>query len=122
MARTTICGHLAPGGWTGSNLIRGCAFNAIGLTEGAQHALVTPSRVSSRQKKVKNENSDYSRYRVHSSVCEGQVPATRLNDAAAVFSEVMAAPDKGIPQEMLEHAHCIVIVPDLKTGAIHCRR
>jgi len=44
-------------------------------------------------------------------------PATRLNDAAAVFSEVMAAPDKSIPQEMLEHAHCIVIVPDLKTGA-----
>jgi lipid-binding SYLF domain-containing protein len=44
-------------------------------------------------------------------------PATRLNDAAAVFSEVMAAPDKGIPQEMLEHANCIVIVPDLKTGA-----
>ena len=44
-------------------------------------------------------------------------PAKRLNDAAAVFSEVMAAPDKGIPQELLEHAHCIVIVPDLKTGA-----
>src|SRR3954468_17278168 len=44
-------------------------------------------------------------------------PAKRLNDAAAVFSEVMAAPDKGIPEEMLEHAHCIVIVPDLKTGA-----
>jgi lipid-binding SYLF domain-containing protein len=44
-------------------------------------------------------------------------PAKRLSDAAAVFSEIMAAPDKGIPQEMLEHAHCIVIVPDLKTGA-----
>jgi lipid-binding SYLF domain-containing protein len=44
-------------------------------------------------------------------------PTKRLNDAAAVFSEVMAAPDKGIPQEMLEHAYCIVIVPDLKTGA-----
>jgi lipid-binding SYLF domain-containing protein len=44
-------------------------------------------------------------------------PAQRLDSAAAVFSEVMAAPDKGIPQEMLEHAHCIVIVPDLKTGA-----
>jgi len=43
--------------------------------------------------------------------------ATRLDDAAAVFNEVMAAPDKGIPQEMLEHAHCIVIVPDLKTAA-----
>src|ERR1700750_1614416 len=44
-------------------------------------------------------------------------PAKRLDAAAVVFSEVMSAPDKGIPQEMLEHAHCIVIVPDLKTGA-----
>src|SRR6266850_917483 len=43
--------------------------------------------------------------------------AKRLNAAAEVFSEVMATPDKGIPQEMLEHAHCIVIVPDLKTAA-----
>ena len=44
-------------------------------------------------------------------------PAKRLESAAAVFAEVMGAPDKGIPQEMLEHAHCIVIVPELKTGA-----
>jgi len=44
-------------------------------------------------------------------------PAKRLDEAAAVLSEVMAAPDKGIPQELLENAHCIVIVPDLKTGA-----
>src|SRR5213080_3196780 len=44
-------------------------------------------------------------------------PAKRLDEAAAVFSEVMAAPDKGIPDEMLEHAHCIVIVPGLKTAA-----
>jgi lipid-binding SYLF domain-containing protein len=43
--------------------------------------------------------------------------AKRLNAAAEVFSEVMATPDKGIPQEMLEHAHCIVIVPELKTAA-----
>ena len=44
-------------------------------------------------------------------------PANRLDEAAAVFSEVMGAPDKGIPQELLENAHCIVIVPDLKTAA-----
>jgi lipid-binding SYLF domain-containing protein len=41
----------------------------------------------------------------------------RLNEAAAVFSEVMATPDKGIPEEMLANAHCIVIVPGLKTAA-----
>jgi SH3 domain-containing YSC84-like protein 1 len=44
-------------------------------------------------------------------------PAKRLNDAAVVFSEVMQTPDKAIPEELLEKAHCIVIVPDLKTAA-----
>jgi SH3 domain-containing YSC84-like protein 1 len=44
-------------------------------------------------------------------------PAKRLDAAAAVLSEVMATPDKSIPQELLENAHCIVIVPDLKTAA-----
>jgi len=44
-------------------------------------------------------------------------PAKRLGEAAMVFSEIMAAPDKGIPQDLLANAHCIVIVPNLKTGA-----
>jgi len=44
-------------------------------------------------------------------------PAKRLNDAAVVFSEVMESPDKSIPRDLLEKAHCIVIVPDLKTAA-----
>ena len=46
-----------------------------------------------------------------------QEPARRLQEAAAVFSEIMAAPDKGIPQDLLQKAHCIVIVPGLKTAA-----
>ena len=44
-------------------------------------------------------------------------PAKRLEEAAAVFSEIMETPDKGIPQDLLEKAHCIVIVPGLKKGA-----
>ncbi len=44
----------------------------------------------------------------------------RLNDAAAVFSEVMASPDKAIPQDLLERAYCIVIVPNGK-GFLFCR-
>ncbi len=42
---------------------------------------------------------------------------SRLEEAATVFSEIMASPDKGIPQDLLEKAHCIVIVPGLKKGA-----
>jgi SH3 domain-containing YSC84-like protein 1 len=44
-------------------------------------------------------------------------PLNRLDEAAAVLSEVMAMSDRGIPQELLEHAHCIAIAPDLKTAA-----
>lgn len=50
-------------------------------------------------------------------LAKDEEPAKRLNEAAMVFSEVMAAPDNGIPQEMLSNAHCIVIVPGLKTAA-----
>ncbi len=44
-------------------------------------------------------------------------PVKRLDEAAAVLSEIMATPDKGIPEDMLGNAHCIVIVPGLKTAA-----
>lgn len=44
-------------------------------------------------------------------------PAKRLDEAAAVLAEIMATPDKGIPEDMLANAHCIVIVPGLKTAA-----
>ena len=43
--------------------------------------------------------------------------AKRLDEAASVFTEIMAAPDKGIPEDMLSNAHCIVIVPGMKTAA-----
>jgi SH3 domain-containing YSC84-like protein 1 len=41
----------------------------------------------------------------------------RLEESANVLNEVMATPDKSIPSDLLEKAHCIVIVPGLKKGA-----
>lgn len=41
----------------------------------------------------------------------------RLALSSTVLSEVMGAPDKGIPDEMLQHAHCVVVVPGMKKGA-----
>jgi lipid-binding SYLF domain-containing protein len=43
--------------------------------------------------------------------------AERMSDADKVFTEIMSTPDKGIPQDLLEKAHCIVIVPGLKQAA-----
>ena len=43
--------------------------------------------------------------------------ANRLNAAADVLNEIMATPDKGIPQDLLDKAACAVIVPNVKKGA-----
>jgi len=40
----------------------------------------------------------------------------RLEHAGAVLHEIMAAPDKGIPEEVLEHAKCIAVVPHMVKG------
>jgi len=43
--------------------------------------------------------------------------AKRLDQATAVLSEIMATPDKAIPRDLFDKAHCIVIVPSEKTAA-----
>ncbi len=43
--------------------------------------------------------------------------ADRLDAARAVIDQVMATPDKGIPQSILASAKCLVVVPALVKGA-----
>jgi SH3 domain-containing YSC84-like protein 1 len=47
----------------------------------------------------------------------GSDAPARLQAAADVLKEVMGIPDKAIPQDLLNKAHCMVIVPGLKKGA-----
>ena len=42
----------------------------------------------------------------------------RLDNAGAVLHEIMAAPDRGIPQEVLDHAKCIAVVPHMIKGGL----
>jgi lipid-binding SYLF domain-containing protein len=39
-----------------------------------------------------------------------------LDHAGAVLHEIMSAPDKGIPEEVLEHAKCVAVVPHMLKG------
>ena len=41
--------------------------------------------------------------------------ADRVQAAATVLDEVMAAPDKAIPEEILKSAECVAVVPSLLT-------
>lgn len=40
----------------------------------------------------------------------------RLDHAGTILHEIMSAPDKGIPEEVLEHAKCIAVVPHMIKG------
>jgi SH3 domain-containing YSC84-like protein 1 len=51
-------------------------------------------------------------------LCAAEADAPkRLQAAADAFKEVMDTPDKAIPQDLLNKAQCVVIVPGLKKGA-----
>jgi len=44
--------------------------------------------------------------------------ANRLRRATEVFHEIMATPDKGIPQDLLDKASCVAIIPGVTKGGI----
>ena len=52
------------------------------------------------------------------SVLSAEKAQERLQDATTVFQEIMNTPEKGIPQDLLNKAHCIVIVPGVKKLAL----
>ncbi len=41
----------------------------------------------------------------------------RLTEATTVFSDVMKTPDKGIPQDLLSKAACVIVIPNMKKAA-----
>jgi lipid-binding SYLF domain-containing protein len=42
----------------------------------------------------------------------------RVDNATLVLHQIMAAPDNGIPQEVLEHAKCVAVVPHMIKGGL----
>src|SRR6202521_1076981 len=38
----------------------------------------------------------------------------RLNASADTLTDMMRAADKGIPQDLIDKAHCVVVVPGMK--------
>jgi len=41
----------------------------------------------------------------------------RIDEAANVLSEILGTPDKGIPQDLLDKASCVIVVPGMKKAA-----
>ena len=44
-------------------------------------------------------------------------PRERLQNTTTVLQEIMTAPDRSIPRDLLDQAHCVVVIPAAKSGA-----
>ena len=42
----------------------------------------------------------------------------RLGNATTVLHEIMGMPDKGVPEEVLEHAKCVAVIPHMVKGGL----
>jgi lipid-binding SYLF domain-containing protein len=51
-------------------------------------------------------------------VAAQQAETDRLTDAARVLDEVLAAPDKGVPEAIIDKAQAIVVIPSTVKGAL----
>jgi lipid-binding SYLF domain-containing protein len=49
-----------------------------------------------------------------STMFAAEEPEKRIRESAGVLGEIMAAKDKSIPEDLLEKARCVGVVPDLK--------
>jgi len=44
-------------------------------------------------------------------------PQERLTEATTVLTEIMQAPDGGIPQDLFSKAECVIVIPNMKKAA-----
>ncbi|HYK18365.1 MAG TPA: lipid-binding SYLF domain-containing protein [Bryobacteraceae bacterium] len=47
-----------------------------------------------------------------------ETPDKRLRHSADVLQEVMSAPDRGVPHDLLRRAECVIVIPGMKKGAL----
>ena len=47
---------------------------------------------------------------------DGKKALERVDTASTVMDEIMGAPDKGIPRDLLAKAECVAVIPSMKKG------
>ncbi|MDQ2776619.1 MAG: lipid-binding SYLF domain-containing protein [Acidobacteriota bacterium] len=52
-----------------------------------------------------------------SATAHAETVSERLGSATVTLNEIMSTPDKGIPQDLLNRAHCIAVVPGVRKAA-----
>ena len=89
----------------------GCASHRTTATGGTAPAGTTTTAAGVAHGQARTDTSGNVTAETKSSDVE------RLNSAVTALQEVMSVPDKGIPQDLIDRAQCIVVIPGMKKGA-----
>lgn len=71
-------------------------------------AVADENAAQEAKEKAKNAGTDAS--------AEHNKAVARLDEAGKVMNQLMAAPDTGIPQEVLDNAKCVAVIPSMLKG------
>lgn len=93
--------------------------NASGSTSGTDNPDMTKQQ--HKDKAVADENAaqnekDKAKNAATGASAEHDKAVARLDEAAKVMNQLMAAPDTGIPQEVLDNAKCVAVIPSMIKG------
>lgn len=71
-------------------------------------AVKDENAAANEKEKAKNSGSD--------ATAEHDKAVARLDEAGKVMNQLMAAPDTGIPQQVLDNAKCVAVIPSMIKG------
>jgi lipid-binding SYLF domain-containing protein len=92
---------------------------ALGVAVPAQDPVKKDDKTTERSQDNKGSNDNKAQNAPQKKSDDFKDAVEQSKEAAETFTEIMNAPDKGIPQELLERAECVAVFPDVfKIGFI----
>jgi SH3 domain-containing YSC84-like protein 1 len=101
-----------------------CAFTALAQDSSAASSGISGNDVTKQQHKdaaVSDDNAaqnqkDHAKDASSKSSAEHDKATARLDDAAKIMNQLLAAPDNGIPEQVLDNAKCVAVIPSMLKG------
>ena len=80
-------------------------------TQRSAHKAAAQSDANAADQKKENAKETNS-----SAGAERDKVLARLDDSSKILNELLAAPDKGIPEDVFEHTKCVAVIPSMVKG------
>ncbi|MGO9516088.1 MAG: lipid-binding SYLF domain-containing protein [Candidatus Korobacteraceae bacterium] len=99
-----------------STVLLFCAFAFLASNISVAQDGTTHKAAAQNDANAADQHKDDAKNADSESSAEREKVLARLDDSSKVLNELLGAPDKGIPDEVLEGAKCVAVVPSMIKG------